>query len=219
MWRERRRKGDHWKLTEVEGNSVWGRYLYGMMRLKGFNSQRNNNNEFMQLEDDISAFRKIVEHEFMGEILWWKTPVCRGLLYMDGLAAYPRQFSTSTVQAERTPSPHDMNRQECRTKRIDLVCAVIWIPLCARDGSVIKWGRGEGETLSIHVVWTRCALGLTSSVLHLSSPPTVDHNITKKSLHCYHKSPRNSTCISCYGYYWASLIGIEKMLLRLWMRW
>ena len=23
----------------------------------------------------------------------------------------------------------------------------------------IKWGRGEGETLSIHVVWTRCALG------------------------------------------------------------
>ena len=63
-------------------------------------------------------------------------------------------------KAERTPSPHDMNRQECRTKRIDSVCAVIWIPLCARDGSVIKWGRGEGETLSIHVVWTRCALGL-----------------------------------------------------------
>ena len=64
-------------------------------------------------------------------------------------------------EAERTPSPHDMNRQECRTKRIDSVCAVIWIRLCARDGSVIKWGRGEGETLSIHVVWTRCALGLS----------------------------------------------------------
>ena len=69
-------------------------------------------------------------------------------------------FFLHTVKAERTPSPNDMNRQECRTKRIDSVCAVIWIPLCARDGSVIKWGRGEGETLSIHVVWTRCALGL-----------------------------------------------------------
>ena len=53
-----------------------------------------------------------------------------------------------------------MNRQECRTKRIDSVCAVAWIPLCARDGSVIKWSRGEEETLSIHVVWTQCALGL-----------------------------------------------------------
>ena len=36
-------------------------------------------------------------------------------------------------KAERTPSPHDMNRQECRTKRIDSVCGVTWIPLCARD--------------------------------------------------------------------------------------
>ena len=53
-----------------------------------------------------------------------------------------------------------MNRQECRTKRIDSVCAVAWIPLCARDGPVIKWGRGEGGTLLIHVVWTQCALGL-----------------------------------------------------------
>ena len=53
-----------------------------------------------------------------------------------------------------------MNRQECRTKRIDSVYGVTWIPLCVRDGSVIKYGRGEGETLSIHVVWTRCALGL-----------------------------------------------------------
>ena len=26
--------------------------------------------------------------------------------------------------------------------------------------SVIKWGRGEGETLSIHVVSTWCAVGL-----------------------------------------------------------
>ena len=59
-----------------------------------------------------------------------------------------------------------MNRQECRTKRIDSVCAVAWIPLCARDGSVIKWGRGE--TLSIHVVWTQCALGLT--LLHNKRP-------------------------------------------------
>ena len=54
----------------------------------------------------------------------------------------------------------DMNRQECRTKRIDSVCGVTWIPLCARNRCVIKWGRGEGETLSIHVVWTQCALGL-----------------------------------------------------------
>ena len=66
----------------------------------------------------------------------------------------------SPTKAGRTPSRLDMNRQECRTKRIDSVCAVIWIPLCARDGSVIKWGRGEGETLSIHVESTWCAPGL-----------------------------------------------------------
>ena len=49
----------------------------------------------------------------------------------------------------------------CRTKHIDSVCAVTWIPLCARDGSVITWGRGEWETLSIHVESTQCASGLT----------------------------------------------------------
>ena len=54
----------------------------------------------------------------------------------------------------------------CRTKRIDSVCAVIWIPLCARDGSVIRWGRGEGETLSIHVESTWCALGLSRFLKH-----------------------------------------------------
>ena len=43
----------------------------------------------------------------------------------------------------------------CRTKRIDSVCVVTWIPLCARDGSVIAWGRGEGETVS-----TQCARSL-----------------------------------------------------------
>ena len=48
----------------------------------------------------------------------------------------------------------------CRTKRIDSVCGVTWIPLCAKDGSVISWGRGEGETLSHHVVSTQCAEGL-----------------------------------------------------------
>ena len=32
----------------------------------------------------------------------------------------------------------------CRRKRIDSVCGVIWIPLCARDGSVIAWGRRGG---------------------------------------------------------------------------
>ena len=38
---------------------------------------------------------------------------------------------------------------------------------------MIKWGRGEGETLSIHVVCTRCALGLRDVAdtenLHMSS--------------------------------------------------
>ena len=49
----------------------------------------------------------------------------------------------------------------CRTKRIDSVCGVTWIPLCAKDGSVITWGRGEGETSSRRVVSTQCAEGLT----------------------------------------------------------
>ena len=39
----------------------------------------------------------------------------------------------------------------CRTKRIDSACGVTWILLCAKDGSVITWGRGEGETLSLSV--------------------------------------------------------------------
>ena len=88
---------------------------------------------------------------------------------------YESEDDNSLSKAERTPSPHDMNRQECRTKRIDSVCAVIWIPLCARDGSVIKWGRGEGETLSIHVVWTR-ALGLR---LYLKKPTKKINHATK----------------------------------------
>ena len=33
----------------------------------------------------------------------------------------------------------------CITKRTDTVCGVTWIPLCARDGSMIAWGRGEGR--------------------------------------------------------------------------
>ena len=72
-------------------------------------------------------------------------------------------------KAERTPSPHDMNRQECRTKRIDSVCALIWIPLCARDGSVIKWGRGEGRPC----LFMSCAFGLTGlrSIIQYSSLP------------------------------------------------
>ena len=56
----------------------------------------------------------------------------------------------------------------CRTKRIDSVCGVTWIPLCARNGSVIAWGKGEGETLSIHVVSTQCASGLRHQI-HQSS--------------------------------------------------
>ena len=43
-------------------------------------------------------------------------------------------------------------------------CGVTWIPLCARDGSVITRSRGEGETLSHHVVSTQCAEGLRSAV-------------------------------------------------------
>ena len=61
----------------------------------------------------------------------------------------------------------------CRTNLIDSVCGVTpmrerricdpsMIPLCAKDGSVITWGRGEGETLSHHVVSTQCAVGLKS---------------------------------------------------------
>ena len=45
----------------------------------------------------------------------------------------------------------------CLTYCIDSVCGVTWIPLCAKGGSVITWDRGEGETLSIHVVTTQCA--------------------------------------------------------------
>ena len=51
----------------------------------------------------------------------------------------------------------------CPTKRIDSMCGVTWIPLCAKDGSVLWWGKGEGETLSIHVVSTQCASGLRRS--------------------------------------------------------
>ena len=54
----------------------------------------------------------------------------------------------------------------CRKKRIDSMCGVTWIPLCARDGFVITWGRGEEETLSIHVVSTQCTSGLSYSFLH-----------------------------------------------------
>ena len=54
----------------------------------------------------------------------------------------------------------------CRTKRIDSMCGVTGIPLCARGGSVISWGRGEGETLSIHVVSTQCTSGLTGPLFH-----------------------------------------------------
>ena len=52
---------------------------------------------------------------------------------------------SDSTKAACTLSPHDMNRQECHTKRIDSICEVTWIPLCARDGSVIEWGRGEGK--------------------------------------------------------------------------
>ena len=36
----------------------------------------------------------------------------------------------------------------CHTNRIDSVCGVTCISLSAKDGSVISWGRGEGETSS-----------------------------------------------------------------------
>ena len=57
-----------------------------------------------------------------------------------------------------------MNRQD-RTKRIDSICEVTWIPLCARDGSAIKWGRGQEETLSIHVVWTLVGVSVRSALV------------------------------------------------------
>ena len=53
------------------------------------------------------------------------------------------------------------------SKRIDSVCGVTWIPLCSKHASVITWGRGEGETLSHHVVSTQCAEGLTRIVSHV----------------------------------------------------
>ena len=77
-----------------------------------------------------------------------------GLIIISGTAVVP--FDES--YAERTLSPHDMNRQECRTKRIDSVCGgSMDTPMRERR---IKWGGGEGETLSIHVESTQCALGL-----------------------------------------------------------
>ena len=51
----------------------------------------------------------------------------------------------------------------CRTNRIYSVCGVTWIPLCAKDGSVITWGRGEEETSSRRVVSTQCAEGLRAT--------------------------------------------------------
>ena len=48
----------------------------------------------------------------------------------------------------------------CRTKRIESVCEVTWIPLCAKDGYVITWGRGEGETLSLMLCRLKSAEGL-----------------------------------------------------------
>ena len=39
----------------------------------------------------------------------------------------------------------------CRTNSIESVCGGTWISLCARDGSVITWGREEGETSSCRV--------------------------------------------------------------------
>ena len=41
----------------------------------------------------------------------------------------------------------------------------------------ITWGRGEGETLSVHVVWTQCALGLSL----LPSSNFVDLRRTRRS--------------------------------------
>ena len=48
-------------------------------------------------------------------------------------------------KAACTLSPHDMNRQECRTKRIDSVCGVTWIPLCARDDLWLNGVEGRGK--------------------------------------------------------------------------
>ena len=71
----------------------------------------------------------------------------------------------------------------CSTERIDSVCGVTWIPLCPKDGSVIKWGRGEGETLSIHVVSTQCADGLRVSINHKRGT-LVQHEGFKRLIWC-----------------------------------
>ena len=100
---------------------------------------------------------------------------------------------TFNIICNITLSPHDMNRQECRTKRIDSICEVIWIPLCARDGSVIKWGRGEGDTLSIHVVWTQCALGLTRA-----STRRIALSLSLySSAHFSNSLPATYSCVGC----------------------
>ena len=62
----------------------------------------------------------------------------------------------------------------CRTNRIDSVCGVTWISLCAKDGFVITWGRG-GETSSRRVVSIQCAVGLSSMMpKHTANPQMLD---------------------------------------------
>ena len=71
----------------------------------------------------------------------------------------------------------------CRTKRIDSLSGKTWIPLCARDGSVITWGRGEGETLSHHVMSTQCAEGLNKTLEGASTMhSSIGSNSTKSAV-------------------------------------
>ena len=84
----------------------------------------------------------------------------------------------------------ETHRLSVRGKRIDSVCGVTWIPLCARDGSVIAWGREEGETSLRRIVLDQCAVGLIHSY-------KIDLFCHKIPLHYYSFNSYN-TDIFCY---------------------
>ena len=61
----------------------------------------------------------------------------------------------------------------CCTLRIDSVCEVTWIPLCAKAGSVITFGRGKGRPR--HVV--RCRLTVRRALAVTSNKPFNNRSI------------------------------------------
>ena len=62
-------------------------------------------------------------------------------------------------RAHTESTRHESTRMSHETHRLS-VRGSMDTPMRERR-SVSKWGAGEGETLSIHVVWTQCALGLS----------------------------------------------------------